>query len=318
VPKAQDNNSWSNKTLSDYLGKTEAVFRYARLISIGLTLVFIFSLLGIIFIRTTNWLHLSFFLFGFSTLGLVFILFLSGWIQGSALFRNILVFKNTKSFDLFLKKILAKNKFPPPTIANAFSKVLLNTPLGSLKQMVSSRLSSVVIMASEVNLKQVRRIIYELFYSNEKWKNRRISNFIYQLSFYNLPSKRSHLFRTPKEKKDPPDYLNREDRITLSNVDNKLRTLAEKARKMGTTLWFERDQNEMRDVIIQCGQFTTCYSLLEYTLGLLDEVNSGHCQVEEKQKEQLMRLKTALLNDWNHFNKIPSFLIEEDLKKISK
>lgn len=113
--------------------------------------------------------------------------------------------------------------------------------LGFLKQMVSSRLKSVFILANDIYLKQIRRMYYESLFNDPNYKDRVVQNAIYDLSEV---TRAQHKF----------------------NPSDELVAVAEKARNMGTTLWFDEKHEEqgMRRAIIATGQFTTCYNLLVY------------------------------------------------------
>jgi hypothetical protein len=144
--------------------------------------------------------------------------------------------------SLFIKK-------PGSTWGVTFRKniwTFLSLRIGALKQMISSRLKSVFILANDIYLKQIRRMYYEGIFGSDKYKDRSIQNTIYDLS---------------KAKKDTfaklPELLRPTDTIM---------EMAEKSRTMGTTLWFDANHQKasMKESIIATGHFTTCFSLLKY------------------------------------------------------
>ncbi|ARV14108.1 hypothetical protein [Polaribacter sp. SA4-12] len=61
------------------------------------------------------------------------------------------------------------------------------------------------------------------------------------------------------------------------------------------------------DTLIACGQFTTCYKLLDYILDLKKDAELQ----ENIDTEAIDKLYKLLLKDWKAFNKNPLFLVEE-------
>ena len=145
--------------------------------------------------------------------------------------------------------------------------------LGFVRQMIASRLKSVFILTNDVYLKQIRRMYYESLFGNDKLKDHVIQNTIYDLSEVTLS----------KHKNNPSTVLVR---------------VAEKARNMGTTLWFDEkhESEDMRRSIIATGQFTTCYNLLLY----LQKKEAVYVL-----NPSLQKLKADLENDWKQFCENP-------------
>ncbi|KAF2508655.1 patatin-like phospholipase family protein [Flavobacterium zhairuonense] len=145
--------------------------------------------------------------------------------------------------------------------------------LGFVRQMIASRLKSVFILTNDVYLKQIRRMYYESLFSNDKYEDQVIQNTIYDLSQATIA----------RHKHSPS--------VALVAV-------AEKSRRMGTTLWFDKkhESEDMRRSIIATGQFTTCYNLLLYLekIEKLGALNPG-----------LQMLKADLENDWKQFCQNP-------------
>jgi hypothetical protein len=103
-----------------------------------------------------------------------------------------------------------------------------------------------------VFLKHVRRLNYKRIYEDNTWKNRRIMNAIYELKGGTKTRDENEIKAKVKGIYQPSD---------------KIRKAATIASGMGTTLWFTKDQlqkENMLNNIIGCGQFTTCWNLLEY------------------------------------------------------
>lgn len=207
---------------------------------------------------------------------------------------------------------------------------LKKAPLGTLEQILKSRLNSMLSMVLEINLKQTRRLIfgtfYGEFYGKEIWQNRRVFNVIYELSTMNSKSRADVL-----DKKFYRDYAFGEDRNTntwakdsisiLSSRCEDLQLIAERARTMGTTLWTDDEDlknHRIRDVIA-CGQFTTCAKLLEYCFTLeriLDQQTRNpnlpkQIQLGGQQQLVFQNIKAQLLKDWARFKTEPLFVYEE-------
>ncbi len=173
-----------------------------------------------------------------------------------------------------------KNLFKPSKPESSWGKLFkkfrwdfAKLSLGFVRQMIASRLKSVFILTNDIYLKQIRRMYYESLFGNDERKDHVIQNTIYDLSQVTLE----------KHKHDPSKAL----------VE-----VAEKARNMGTTLWFDEkhESEDMRRSIIATGQFTTCYNLLLY-LEKKEAIGPLH--------PTLQSLKIDLKNDWEQFCKNP-------------
>lgn len=188
---------------------------------------------------------------------------------------GFMLFKILKAFQK------PANKGSWNTVFKKYSYVLYKLRFDILKHMVQSRAKSVFILANDVYLKQIRRMYYDNLFTNKKYRNKVIQNTIYDLSRVN--------FDTQPVINNSPLY-----------PSQKLISVAEKARTMSTTLWFDsRHQSEkVKESIIATGQFTTCYNLLLF-LGKLKETDKTPDIVE---LEALLRL------DFETFNTDPFFM----------
>ena len=162
-----------------------------------------------------------------------------------------------------------------------------------LIQMIKNRFSSMSTMLNDINLKQTRRLINELFYSNDLFDNRRCGNYIYNYSLQNLQSK---IDRIQEKNWSNEDKARMVPSDTMTNV-------AESARTMGTTLWFESDEERKLMDIVNTGKFTTCGSLLEYVL----DFQSGPLwkTLDETVQKNLELLKADLIVHWEEFKENP-------------
>lgn len=225
----------------------------------------------------------------------------------------------TAGFVQWLKNVIpALRSFSDHTLQELV-RYLRDTPTGVLEQMVEARVNSMLSMILDVNLKQTRRLIFDLFYGafyGEKiWQNRRIFNVIYELSTLNIESRKQSIVgkfagKSAGMAEDPVALL----------TDNcgALNQIAERARTMGTTLWFDEADTEgkrMRDVVVS-GQFTTCVQLLEYVLvieqTLLKQQNDPafekQIDLDDAELNIVATMKAQLLTDWEKFKAEPLFL----------
>lgn len=87
---------------------------------------------------------------------------------------------------------------------------------------------------------------------------------------------------------------------------------------MGTTLWFveEEMKSQVMDKIIQCGQFTACANLLEYTITLIRQAEAGKLYFDDQVLNRLNTLKDILESDWNAFRDHPDFYFKEEMALV--
>jgi hypothetical protein len=162
-------------------------------------------------------------------------------------------------------------------------------PLGSLRQMLVARIDSVVILAGDIMMKQIRRLIFEQFYDNEAWKNRRITTLLGALSKKSLPLTTVRTKRATGHKGTEPSPA--------------MQKIADEASQMDTTLWFNGKDIEgkinTRDKLIATGQFTMCYNLLRY----LDQMKK--VDIPKDHRIHLDELEKQLQSDWEKLQKDP-------------
>ncbi|MBL7856348.1 MAG: patatin-like phospholipase family protein [Cyclobacteriaceae bacterium] len=180
----------------------------------------------------------------------------------------------------------------PEFFLKPFGK-LLRLKLQVYETMISNRKNSLLKMTNEVFLKHVRRLNYNRIYNDESWKNRRMMNAIYELR------KDEKGYRDKIQEKKIPEYL---------MPSAKVQEVATVASSMSTTLWFTRDELEkmnMLNTIITCGQFTTCWNLLEYLEGIKrnnSNTNPNHASI--------LQLEEKLKSHWMSFQEDPFWLVE--------
>ncbi len=127
-------------------------------------------------------------------------------------------------------------------------------------------------------------------------------NFIYELSTFNQASRRNRF----DDAKRLRWIATEEDKALLNGGLEKITPIAEKARTMGTTLWFDKVDlaNDQLANIIKTGQFTTCMNLLEYIISL----ERKNVSIEQEHKQTLALLKQQLIYDINQFKEDPGYL----------
>ena len=298
VPHVPSGNSWKNKTLADYIQRLGKISSLLKNIFIGSLIFMLGSLLLIALVNRSFAHNIGYFILGLTTC-LSIVLWLIFRLKRRLGLTKLLDPKlDTKGF---LISLVPSVKHFSEGIIEKLITFLKNTKLGVLQQMIYSRISSVLIMVSDINLKHVRRLIYSQFYTNSKWENRRCPNFIYELSKQNEAARKENLERYIKEKK-----LTEKD-VELLKASSKVIEVAEQARMVGTTLWFEPNNSEKLKQVIACGQCSTCVNLLQYILQIQ---NNPTLQFSEPIKKMLEGIKERLVADWKLFNENPCFLFE--------
>jgi predicted acylesterase/phospholipase RssA len=312
--KARGYTSSAEKNLNYYLNKITGFVKWIKWIQVIFISILLLSVAGIILL-VSPWVDsLLYFLFGFSVLGVGVMAGLQYFINLHPEMKEYL----SENRDEAIKKLIDEKsevKFSDSVISNLLA-FLKETKLSNLRQMIMSRVNSVITMTVEVNLKQVRRLIYSLFYENQIWDNRRASSFIYELSPKNEASRREK-FASAKEP-DPSFYLTKADKELLLDLKTRIPEIADAASKMGTTLWFveEEVKSQIMDKIIQCGQFTACANLLEYALTLIRQEEASKLNFDDQTLNRLKAVKDILESDWNEFRDQPDFYFKEEMAHV--
>lgn len=187
-----------------------------------------------------------------------------------------------KRFGVAWFNAIFKKKVPAVLLDEVIS--LANLDIALVRTMLSERITSTFKMVNDIFLKQIRRLNYDLLYSKEELKNRVITSTVYQLNG------------------QPTLYKNQPLNKDIPAASARLQAAALVASQTPTTLWWDdKDLNLQRqDNLIACGQFTTCYSVMDYILKLKA---AGLAQPEHD------ALYAQLSSDWKKFNTNPLFLI---------
>lgn len=240
---------------------------------------------------------------------------------------------------LFLKKQLVKlvSAFLPPAkpgqpenswmlIFNRYKNDLLNLSLSRLLVMAQARVSSVLLLATTVYLKKIRRISYDYLFAKKEgsvyrdlvnqvntqtasppldpgalWKDHIGVTTVYLLATKNdfMLKKilnNSSLSGQPVSETDPRLLTK-----LLYDTAKSIRPVADVATAMDTTLWFDQNQVKAKSMesIIATGQATMCFNLLlmAYQFGNTDKEWTG--------------LKASLVLAWEKFERDPFWLYKQ-------
>ncbi|MBI2721270.1 MAG: patatin-like phospholipase family protein [Bacteroidetes bacterium] len=174
--------------------------------------------------------------------------------------------------------------------------------LGTLYNMLLNRRKSSMTLVSDVFIKHMRWFSYERVYGDSAWRPRLIMNAAFEFTEDEVEKRR---------KKYP--YFNPE---ILEPGDQIIKT-ATKANEMGTKLWFTTEELEgaknMPDTLIACGQFTMCFSLLEYIEKYIKnkKYQRNYKKYSAEIKNAIDELENELLKDWKKFKTNPYWMVNE-------
>lgn len=172
-----------------------------------------------------------------------------------------------------------------------------NLKLRLIQRMLEERATSAIKMISNIFLKQIRRLNYNLFYTDENLKNRRITTLIYELT------KEQYKYGESDEKEKD------EDRQQIKDPGDRIYASALIASKMATTLWFSDEDKKVHRLknLVSCGQFTACYNLLKYCIDL----KNSKAKVDNDLLDKMIKIFNA---DWENFINDPYWLHNELIK----
>lgn len=166
-----------------------------------------------------------------------------------------------------------------------------NLKLRLIQRMFEERGTSSLKMISDIFLKQIRRLNYDLLYKDECLKNRRVTTLIYELTkeqFLQGVSDEKLMDEKDEQINEPGDLIYASSKIAC---------------EMDSTLWFtekDRDVDRLKN-LVSCGQYTACYNLLKYCMDL----KKNEANVDPLLLDQMIDIFQA---DWNEFIKDPYYL----------
>ncbi|MBD2702813.1 patatin-like phospholipase family protein [Spirosoma sp. BT702] len=297
VPKqlTSDGPGWQGKSIANVWKLFQAGLSMGIFISIIGLLLFAACLLMVIFAPQV-WMQIT------GALFVLPMLILSA--LGFAIDR---LFEKARHWPGKLREILvAKAPLLDDHDIWSMLKFFARLPFGTIAGMLTDRIGTVVILASDLFLKRIRRADYQQLYEDHAWRFRLTSNFIYDLSTGN---KENRDFQNQKGvKPGEKDWRGNDvDRLTPST---ELSDVAEKARLMDTTLWFDKDHQKRLGDVTATGQFTTCYNLIQYLYRLQLQTDT-YAQLSDDVKQSIEELRTQLLADWDRFQADPCWLYNQ-------
>ncbi|MDD5695423.1 MAG: patatin-like phospholipase family protein [Bacteroidales bacterium] len=234
------------------------------------------------------------------------------WIFIAGFFASLLFLLTGLSFFLSNMFTWLLKKFSIPDFFMRRLGRFTRMKFGVYETLIKNRISSVQSMVSDVFMKQVRRQEYGRVYNDQLWNPRLIMNAIYELTLQQT------IYRN--------DIDNKQLSADLKNPDPELIKTAERAKSMGTTLWFtpeelEEDQQgkrSMPDTLIACGQYTGCFNLLNYIEKVLwgKENKEAYERYDPVLKAEIQEFYKALLSDWHKFNDNPFWMVDTCNQKM--
>ncbi|SEO54751.1 Patatin-like phospholipase [Mucilaginibacter gossypiicola] len=200
----------------------------------------------------------------------------------------------------------------------SYAGYFLKLRLSALIQMLTARLKSVLMITSDIYLKQIRAHYYSQLYADPATHYLVVSNAIYDLS--QVKQKAATGIPVVQQKTANPDDEAGElqlDKVAPPSAS--LVGIAEKARVMATTLWFDKYQRKdnSKAAVVATGQFTTCYNLLKHLYAKqqrvkLQDANQPATQPAETWTTADAQLKTTMETDWKRFNEDPFWLYNQE------
>ena len=191
--------------------------------------------------------------YGLITEAVVALLFIISLVMGNGFWLGVMSVILAIVTLLNIIGALLKNKMFGPirsTFIGNNATFISHLKFASIEAMLMNRAKSVIMMTSEVFLKRLRQMSYNSIYNDIGWKNRIVSNAIYELR----PNER---WASRVKKGTLPEEL-----IPSENIQQNSALAAD----MGTTLWFtaEDKENGIPQALLAAGQYTMCYNLLKY------------------------------------------------------
>ena len=174
---------------------------------------------------------------------------------------------------------------------------LSHLKFASAEAMLMNRAKSIIMMSSEVFLKQLRRKNYDSIYEDHAWQNRCITSTIYELSPKKEKKQGKRQTRRKWENNNFPEDLKPSDAI---QHNSKL------AASMGTTLWFtpENKAAGMPQAILAAGQYNICYNLLDY----INKIKNDPTNITLAH-QLIIDCEPQLLQAWQRFQQAPQWMV---------
>ncbi len=233
---------------------------------------------------------------------------IGGIITGVGILLTIfgIVAGTVKSFAVNWVSSMFRKNVPKPLVDDVLTFRKLRLDL--VQRMLTERISTTVVMVNDIFLKQIRRLNYKFLYFKKGREFRSVTSTVYQLN-----GAKTVYGRQPFNK-----AITTKPSTLLENV-------ALTASETPTTLWWDKTDiaKGRMDTLIACGQFTTCYTLMDYIIKLKkkndenkekNKKDDKDIELSEAALKDMDALYEALEADWKKFNKNPMFHVET-LKK---
>jgi predicted acylesterase/phospholipase RssA len=228
---------------------------------------------------------------------------LLGWLV------KLFVFGKGKKLVSHLWQFI-QNKIPPFYWQKLSAFKLDELSIHRAEPLLFDRLNSLISLLLDVFLKVVRRLNYNILYSDDRLRFRRMSNLIKELTEedYTNRSKRpvdriekTAAWRANSSQREPYDVT----------VGKKIKQVAEEAGSFGTTLWFtDKDQlDDMLNKLVATGQFTLCYNMIEYLEILILGGDNGFDNLPAETRDALRDVLAQCKDDWARFQDDPLFMV---------
>jgi predicted acylesterase/phospholipase RssA len=230
-------------------------------------------------------------------------MFLIGWV-----IKLLLVAKGKKLARHFWKFI--QNKVPPFYLRKLSALNLKTLSIHRIQPLLFDRINSLVSLLLDVFLKVVRRLNYNIVYTDDRLHFRRISTLIRELTEEDYAN-RSKRPGDKIEKTAAWRVRSSQLQPYSTTVGPKIKKIAEDVAGFGTTLWFtEKDElDDMLGKLVATGQFTLCYNMIEYLEILIYNGANGFDALPAATQEALRDLLRQCKDDWIRFQNDPLFLI---------
>ena len=160
----------------------------------------------------------------------------------------------------------------------------------TLWPMLMNRARSLLMMSSEVFLKRMRQLNYSRIYDDDRWKNRTITNVIYEL-------------RTGEKWASKIKSGNMSQDLTPSDA---MQENSATAAAMGTTLWFTKEDfdNKVPQALMAAGQYTICFNLIDY----IDKIQKDPTNLSPAH-QAIIALRPKLMEAWDKFKENPQWML---------
>ncbi|HEY1040718.1 MAG TPA: hypothetical protein VGF30_14990, partial [Bacteroidia bacterium] len=173
---------------------------------------------------------------------------------------------------------------------------------GLIYNMIINRRKSAMKLVTKVFVKQMRWFGFQRVYGESEWRPRLIMNAIPDMTDDEVEKRKKKYPYFDERILDPGDML-----IKVAN----------KANTMATTLWFTEKElegeNNMANTVIACGQFNTCFNLIEYIEKFIknSKYQNDYEKYSPETKQAIEELHIGLLEDWKRFKNDPYWMVNE-------